>query len=363
MAYLFSHIDVSSTERGFINVAGQEVVFDAANQYIQRVNSDMLGSIGAFVQGMTENHSERYKLPGAGQLQERDENGTYRSIRANGSWDVAYPLKDWGASIQATDVAMGYMTGEEMSNHIQTVANQNANTVRHRILRRLFKNTTDSFTDDVNGTLTVQPLANGDTVTYPPVIGGTADATEDHYAESGYISSAISNTNDPYVTIGNELEEHFGTPTGGSNIAVFINNAETSITRDLASFTPVADMGISYGDDTSLASVPSALSSMSSARVLGRHDEAGVWIVEWRYIPATYMVGVHLDVDAPLKMRTDPSYTGLGSGLQMVQEDFVFPFNKMTWRHRFGIGTANRLNGYVLEVANGGGYSIPSAFA
>lgn len=363
MTYLFSQIDVASTERGFINVAGQDLVFKVANEYIQRVNADMLGSIGAFVAGITENYTERYKLPGSGYLQERDENGVYRSVRASGSWDVAYPLKDWGASIQTTDVAMGYMTGEELSNHISTVVIQNANTVRYRILRRLFKNTTDSFTDDINTTLTIQSLANGDAVVYPPVIGSDTEATDNHYLESGYVASGISDTNDPYVVMGNELEEHFGTLTGGSNIAVFINNAQTSLTRDLAAFVAVADMGINYGDDTSLSAIPPELAGMSSVRVLGRHSEAGVWICEWRYIPAGYMFGVDLSVDAPLKMRVDPSYTGLGQGLQMVEDDFKFPFNKTTWRHRFGIGTANRLNGVAMELANGGSYTAPPSLA
>ena len=320
-------------------------------------------SIGAFVSTVTESHTERYKLPGSGFLQERDENGTYRSVRATGSWDVAYPLKDFGASVQATDVSLGYMTGEELSNHISTVAIQNANTVRYQILRRLFLNTTESYTDDVNGTLTIQALANGDAVVYPPVLGSATSAIENHYLESNYIASAISNTNDPYVTIGNELEEHFGTPSGGSNIAVFINNAQTALTRDLASFVAVADMGIQYGDDTSLSAVPPQLSSMSSVRVLGRHDEAGVWICEWRYIPAGYMFGVHLDISAPLKMRVDPSYTGLGQGLQMVEDDFKFPNTKMTWRNRFGFGVGNRLNGVAMELAAGGSYTAPPSLA
>lgn len=364
MAYLFSSIDVASTEHGFIATAGQELVYEVANQYIERVNADLVGATSIFVQGVTEAFKERYKLPGGGYLQERDENGRYRNVRATGSWDVAYPLKDWGASLEWNDVAMGYMTGDELSNHINTIVAQNTNTVRFRILRRLLKNTTDAFTDDNHGSLTIQPLANGDSVIYPPVLGGDSGATDDHYLESGYAAGAISDTNDPYVTIANELEEHFGTPTGGSNIVVFINSAQVALTRDLAAFVSVADMGISYGDDTSLAAaIPSQILAMGSARVLGRHEEAGVWIVQWPYVPAAYMIGVHLDAPAPLKMRIDPASTGLGSGLQLVSTDEIFPFTRSTWRHRFGVGASNRLNGVVMELGTGGTYSIPSGYS
>lgn len=363
MAYLFSHIDVASTEHGFLATVGQDVVFDAANEYIARVNEDLRSAMAIFVEGMTEGFKERYKLPGGGYLQERDENGRYRNVRASGSWDVAFPLKDFGATVEVTDVALGYMTGEELSNHINTVVAQNVNRVRFEILKRIFKNTTDTFTDDNHGALTIQPLANGDSVTYPPVLGSDSEAAEDHYLESGYAATAISDSNDPYVTIADDLEHHFGTPTGGSNIAVFMNSAETPETRDLAAFVSVADMGISYGDDSNLANmIPSSLLAMGSARVLGRHEEAGVWVVQWPYIPASYMIGVHLDAPAPLKMRVDPASTGLGQGLQLVAQDEQFPFTRSTWRNRFGVGAANRLNGVVMELGTGGTYTIPTAY-
>ena len=364
MAYIFSNIPLSSTDRGFISNVGQSVVYDAVAEYVTRVNADMNAAMSVFVETTTEGFKERYKLPGGGYLQKRDANGRYRNVRASGSWDVSFPLFDFGASIEVDDVALGYMTGQELSNHINTVVAQNVNTVRFEILRRLFKSTTDTFTDDIHGTLTVQPLANGDAVVYPPVIGSDTEATEDHYLESGYAAGAISNTNDPYVTIAADIEHHTGAPTGGANIATFINSAQTALTRDLAAFTALADMGVSYGDDTNLAaSVPPQLLSMGSARVLGRHEEAGTWIVQWDYIPSAYMLGVHLDVSAPLKMRVDPADTGLGTGLQLVSEDKQFPFTRSTWRHRFGVGAGNRLNGVAFELGTGGTYTIPTQFA
>lgn len=363
MSYIFSNIDVSKTEASFLRVAGQELVFSAAQEFINRINSDMLSAISAFVETTTDKHTQRYKMPGGGHLQKRDENGRFRNVAATGSWDVAFPLEDFGAQFETNDVALAYMTGEELSNHISTIVTQNANTIRYEILRRLFKNTTDSFPDPIHGTLTIQPLANGDAVLYPPAIGSEVEAAQNNYLESNYAASAISNTNDPYLTIVDQLESRFGTPTGGSNIVVFVNNAQTALTRDLAAFVSVASSGVQYGADTSLSGVPSQISSMSSVRVLGTHEENNVTIAEWRYVPAGYMLAVHLDAPAPLKMRVDPASTGLGQGLQLVEDSFKFPHSTMTWRHRFGIGTGNRLNGVVMELGTGGTYTAPAAYA
>jgi hypothetical protein len=85
-------------------------------------------------------------------------------------------------------------------------------------------------------------------VVYPPVLGSETEATEDHYLESGYASANVSDTNDPYVTVVDDLEHHFGAATGGENIVVFINNAERGVTEDLTDFAPVPDQYIRVGD-------------------------------------------------------------------------------------------------------------------
>lgn len=363
MAGIFGHLNLSDTERVFQSTVGQEVIYDAVQEYLARVNADISQAMSTFVSGTTDKHTSRFKLPGGGTLQRRDPDGRYQAVKASGSWDVAYPLEDFGAHIASNDVDRAYMTVGELDNHINTIVVQNVNTNRYEILRRLLNNTVFSFVDELHGTLSVQSLANGDAVVYPPVIGATTEATEDHYLESGYLASAISDTNDPYVTIVDELEEHFGANTGGSDIAVFINNAQTALTRDLAAFTSVTDMGISPGQDTAtVTNIPSQLVA-GSWRVLGRHDEMGCWIVEWRHMPANYMVGIHLEVEAPLTMRVDPADTGLGSGLQLVATDEIFPFRSSFWRNRFGIGTSNRLNGVVMELGNGGTYTVPAAYS
>jgi len=116
-------------------------------------------------------------------------------------------------------------------------------------------------------------------------------------------------------------------------------------------------MRIQPGDDTATVfGLPAGL----PGRILG--TVSGAWVVEWRHLPATYTVSIHLDAPAPLAMRVDPTYTGLGSGLQLVSTNDKYPFSESFYSHRFGVAAANRLNGVVMEIAAGGTYSVPTGY-
>jgi hypothetical protein len=358
MSGIFGHLNISDTERVFAATLGQQVLFEEARKYLDRVNQEMNQFLGVFVEETTENYKMRYKLPGGGHLQRRGPDGRYGAVKAYGYWDVALPREDFGAQIAGNDVDMAYMTVQELDNHISTVVLQNANTVRFELLKALINNTADTFTDPLWGSLTIQPLANGDTVVYPPVLGSESEATEDHYLEAGYLATAIDDTHNPYITIRDDLIHHYGISGDGYNIAVFINGAEAPETEALTDFDPVTDPYVQPGaNPNTLFGLPAGL----PGAVIGRTN--GVWVIRWDWVPATYMIGVHLDAPKPLKMRVDPADTGLGRGLQLVARDEQFPFESSFWRHRFGLGCGNRLNGVVMELAAGGSYTIATGYS
>ena len=356
MAGIFGAIAENDHERAFIITAGQQLVWETAQKWIADRNAEMAASLSVFVEDETEGFKERYKLPGGCFLQRRGADASVGAVKAGGSWDVSFPLEDFGAAIAWNDVDIAYMSALELSNHFETVMMQNINTVRWEILHRLFDNVRGAFTDPIHGALTPEPLANGDTVVFPPVLGSNTEATEDHYLESGYTAANISDTNNPLATIRDDIEHHFGAATGGENIVVFVNNAQRSQLEALTDFDEVPDRYIRVGDN---ADVPAVLPSVPG-RILGR--SSGVWVVEWRWISANYMLGLHLDQPAPLKMRVDPADTGLGRGLQLVAKDMEYPFTTSYWRHRFGIGGGNRLNGVAMELGTGGTYTIDTNY-
>jgi hypothetical protein len=358
MSGIFGVLGLSDTDNSYINTVGQAVVFEAANQYLAQVTAEINAATAVFVEETTELFKERYYLPGGGRLQRRGGQAQSGAVKASGYWDVAYPLEDFGAQVAGDDVSLAYMTLQQLQRHFDTVQAQDTNTVRFEVLRALFNNTARTFVDPLKGSLTIQPLAlASDSVLYPPVLGSETEATDTHHLESGYAATAISDTNNPIVTIVDELEEHFGAMTGGENIVIFINNAQTAKIKALTDFEEVPDSRIRVGDSIS---VPTALPNVPG-RIIGRGS--GAWVVEWRWIPANYMLGMHMDAPAPLKIRVDEAASGLPRGLNLVSTDATYPFQAAHYRHRFGIGVGNRLNGVVMELGVGGTYTIPTAYA
>ena len=357
MAGIFGILGLNDTEFVFQATQGQAVIYTAIQEHLARVNEDVNSAISIFVSEMSGNHKERWKNPGGGFLQDLGQNPQAQAaaVKTTGGWDVAYPLTEYGAQIAQSRVTNAYMTVADLDRHVSGVVEQNVRTIRKLVQSALLFSSQETFVDINWGSLAIEPLANGDTVTYPPVIGSGSDATEDHYLESGYTSANISDTNNPYVTIAADLNHHFGKSQGNDNIAVFINSAEVAVTQALTNFVEVTDRFVIPGTQTSrLTGLPTS----HPGRVIGRTD--GCWVIEWDWMPSGYMLGIYLDADAPLKMRIDPAAVGLGSGLQLVAEDENYPIQSSHWSHRTGFGAGNRLNGVAMELSTGGTYTDPT---
>lgn len=356
MATILGALNLNDTDRVFEQV-GQRAVYDLVADYVNRYNAEVDSLVSIFVDGSTDLHTMRYKLPGSGGGQDMGFAPQARPpvVKTIGDYDVALPLTSWQVGIAGDRVTMAYMTVADMDRHISSAIVGNTNDMRRKILNAIFDNTTDTFIDPLNGTLTIQPLANGDSVLYPPTIGSVSESTQTHYAESGYAASAVSDTNNPYKVIEAHLTEHFGKSMGNDNVAVFINSAQRAVTEDLTDFVEVTDRFVVPGTQTSrLTGLPTG----HPGRVIGR--VSGCWVIEWDHIPANYMLGIHLDAPGPLMRRIDPAGTGLSSGLTLVYEDDELPFEYSYWERRDGYGAGNRLNGFVMELGTGGTYTVPT---
>jgi len=207
--------------------------------------------------------------------------------------------------------------------------------------------------------LSIEPLANGDTATYPPITGAPVDeATEDHYLGTAYTAANIDDDNNPLVTMRKDLEHHFGGgTTGGANVICFCNDAQTEQLGALTDFREVPDNFLVVGDNVD---VPNRL-PMAPGITLGRSN--GVWVQQWDFVPANYLLMIHLEEAAPLMMRHDPMSMELGTGdFMLVNTNELFPFTESIWRARYGLGAGNRLNGVVAYVAGTSSYTVPSVY-
>lgn len=349
-------LNAADNQRAFVNVIGQELVFEAANIFLAQWSEGLRLALSVFVEQETEIFKERYMLPGGGRLQELGRQAPSGAVKASGKYDVAYPLTPYGASLGYNRQSMAYLTLGEFDRHLDTITLQAAATTRHELLKAILNNTQRTFIDPIHGSLSIEPGANGDAVVYPPVIGSEDEATEDHYLESGYAATNISDTNNPYETIADDLNHHYG-ETGTEDVMVWINSAEKAKTRDLTDFDSVAERFIEPGDDVSIARPIDA----GPGKPLGVCSDCMVKV--WSWIPANYMVAMSLSQPALLKQRNHPSDVGLPSGLSLVQTDQRYPLTNSSYELSFGFGAGNRLNIVVMELGTGGSYTIPSGYS
>lgn len=353
-------LNISDSERAYIQNIGQQLVFDAVNQLFGDYNAEVNAQLSVFVERKTEKFAMRYLLPGGGKLQVMGQQAPAGAVKRYGSYDVGFPLRQYGAELAGDRVDMGYMTVAELDAQLRTIMIQDLNTMRFRILTSIFEDTNLTFTDPVNGSVTVRRLANTDGTSYPPVVGTETESDDDHYLNAGYAVSAISATNNPVVTLRNEVAEHFGgIGSAGRNFVLFHANDSLSYLTAISGYTAISDQFIQAASTTAIPvnwpNVP--------GRVHGRMN--GVWLSEWDgWIPDTYAILVLLEAPAPLMMRTDPSETGLGNGdLELVATDKEHPMQRSSYERRFGLGCGNRLSAAVMLIDDSGSYSPPSAYA
>lgn len=329
-----------------------EPIYDAVNQLAARYQRERDEVYRVFVQGQTEAATQSYKLPVGGYMQRLDNHGRPMEERPAGSWDTGFPLETFGTAVGWDYETQAYMTVGDLDNLMQGAMISNANTHRFQILKTLFNETNDTVTDRFAGSITVRKLANGDGSTYPAVLGSTTEGDDDHYLESGYAASSISDTNNPFSTIREELEEHFGM----GQIVAFINPAQRAKVSDLTAFVDTTPQFTVAGQDTAV--IAGGLPTVPG-KVIGAVSD--VLVSEWRWIPANYIVAVDMSQPGPLMQRT-PIPAEL-KGFKLEAEESTDPFFKRTWRERFGYGGGNRLNGVVMELGTGGTYSIPAIYA
>jgi len=351
LAYGFVGLSHLNSER--ISSVGVDriwrAIYESAAEHTRNIN----GLMSSMVQRSTT-AKERFMLPGSGTLQPIDQWGNPQPVREAGYYDVAYPIQGAGTAWGSNRVSRALMTVEEANRHTVESMRRDADWMRRHILAAIFDNVSWTFNDDIGangaaglGSITVEPLANNDTVTYN-IVGGSS-AADNHYL---YQAASIDDSNDPFDDIYEELMQH---PSNSGPVVVYVPTSLTTSIESLTAFVEVGDADIRFGTNTDqLARV---IDRGLGDEVLGKVDKC--WIVEWRALPSGYMIA-HAQGAGPFVVMREYADPAL-QGLFMERNSPDGNLEEVRLLRYCGFGVRNRIAACVCYVG-AGSYSIPSGY-
>lgn len=362
MSAIFGVLGVEDTEADYLDSFGSELIFDAINEVLGYHNADLAAATKVFVAGETEKFQMRWLSPGSGLMTPvgQDPHAPGPSVGRYGEWNVGFPLTGYEESFSASRIALAHMTLQELDANIDTILERNIRQHRVRILTALFEDTARVFADIVHGNITLPRLANTDGSLFPCVPGAVAEADDDHFRESTYTVANITVLVNPLLDLRPEILEHFGGRMAtGTDILYLHGIDQTAPIEAIASFTPIGDTRVNWGEDTDLSQFISGIPGM----LYGRCE--GCWVSQWDWIPATFGLAVHLQYP-PLLKRVHPKATGLPRGLSLVARDRDHPLESAFYADYFGYAVCNRLSAACIEVSGDApaeAYAPPAAYA
>jgi hypothetical protein len=332
---------------------GVRVVGDAIAATAAEHNRQLDIMMGLFVRPVGNDYKLRYRTPAQARLMPLDENGRARPIKAVGHYDVSFPISRAGIAWGANWLTREKMTVEDANRQTDILFMADRLWMRDRLLGAFFQSTTWTAEDDDYGTLTVQPLANGDTVLYPYYAGRNFGATDNHYLAQA--TTPIADAANPFPTIRAKLKEH---PENSGNVISFVPTNLMPGVMGLATFHDMPDPNLAPAATTRVVTGRPGLGALPG-EVRG-YEESGVFIVEWQAMPDNYIVSIAEGSEPPLGMREEALASLRGFKQVATREDH--PFWESQWFRAAGFGVWNRTAAHITRIGNGT-YAPPADYA
>lgn len=337
---------------------GLETLNDMVREHFEEYTRQFNATLNYLARPVTS-ASVKHMLPSSVMGQDIDIDGNPLTVQMGVEYEVGWPIRHMGHAYGLDRVNSKQLTVDDVIALTQQSDIADKTWLTRWLFAALFTNVSYTYSHRGMPDVTVQPLANGDSIIYPRK-GMTAPATDNHY----YAQAAAISTTSPYSTIYNELYEH---PSNRGPFIAFIATNLVEDTRALPNFFPAADRQIIHGADISLnriAADPTAQPVNSPmARIgdeyLGYMDN-GLHIVHMSSLPTGYGFAVAEGAsDKPLAMRQYPqsALQGLLPEIHNVDGNHII---SRVIRHA-GFGALNRVAAMVFRVGNGT-YAIPDGY-
>jgi hypothetical protein len=334
---------------------GFQRVWDAIQLSVEEYNRVATAVMSEFAE-TTEIAQEQIELPGDGTLQPLDEDGNPLPVKPSGMYQVAYPVQGAGTAFGDNRVSRELLTVQEVDRFTADVLRRDADWLVRHTLAGIFTNTTWTYNDKVGpngakglGDITIQPLANNDSVKYMRK-GMTASATDNHYLAQ---AAAIADATNPFPTIKAELHEH--PSNSNAPIVAYVASDLAASVQGLTEFVDKDDPDIRAGNASD--TLVGMISAGPGDAVLGK-TKSGVWVVEWGALPANYLIAKALG-KRPLKMRQYPA----GALKGLFAENANIDGNHIVKRFiRYcGFGVSDRVSALAMRIGDAA-YAIPTGY-
>ncbi len=345
-AYGFIGLEHLASQR--VSAGNVRVVDTAVRTSLEEYNRQVAAALRELAQVTTE-HSLRYLLPSGGTLQPMDEWGNPIPVRSEGYFDVAFPIQGGATAWGDNRISRQLMTVAEADRETMSAMQRDADWMRRHMLAAIFDNTSWTYVDKAKGSLTIQPLANNDSVTFLKKSGSTA--TDNHYYAQ---AAAIADATNPFDDWYDELNEH--PENAGPYVAYIPSNLKASVTG-LSDFKETRDANIQYG--TNSDQLVGRIDRGLGETVLGYVN--GVFVVEWSVLPSNYgFVMARGAATPPLMMREYEAENLRGFFTENFSPDGNL--NEYRFLRYAGFGAYNRVGALAFRIGDAA-YAIPSGYA
>jgi hypothetical protein len=355
LTYGFVSLDDLYTQR--VNTVGIQRVYDAVQESVDEYNRVVNAMMAQMVQRTTM-AQEWIELPGGGTLQPLTPDGNPLPIVPSGAYTQGYPIAGAGTAWGTNRITREFLTVEEADRFTDDALQKDADWRMRHLLASILDETSWTFVDKYGtgestkglGNLTINPLANGDSVTYMRRGGSTS--ADDHYLAT---ADAIADATNPFTDIKAELVEH---PTNSGPYVAYVASNLIEAVTGLTEFVEPDDEDVDNRSDTGLAAIPATILGPGE-EVKGKLRSSGIWIVEWARMPSDYMIVQALGAGPFVAMRelAAPNLQGL------FTEGFNVDGNHTEQRFLrwAGFGVRNRVAAVVQRIGNAS-YATPTAY-
>ncbi len=307
------------------------------------------------IAGRTTEPRMRIATGDQGTLQPLDEWGNPKPTRGGGYYEIGFPIQGGGDAYGTNRVSRAKLSVQDVNDRVLSATRKDADWMMRHMLASLLDNASWTFTDadSAVGTLTIKPLANGDTDTYL-FNGSTALATDDHYKAQ---AATIADAANPFPTDRKELDEH---PGNAGPFVVYVPTNQVDNVAALTELIEKPDPAVIQGANADQLAGDGEIVRRFGNEVIGYLKTSRMWVVEWKRLPDNYILEVALGaVDPAIMMREYDA-----PELQGLFNEFNSPdgnLEEVRFLRYAGFGCFNRTAALVRRCGNGS-YAVPTGY-